>query len=241
VSGGDFRENLRQPTQLTLSGTMHCSELKAAFRGEMKMNRRCTLIVAVLGILTSGLWCLAQEPTPPVTPPATNQPVVDPPVADSPVAGPTATEQVEDIARQVDQSVQAQEISAGILTPIYKVAEQLSFPMFHWLAFTLMTTGVVSYALQLVLAKLVVLMRMSISISEILSDALGLLISIIGLVLTTQAAAENSSFTRSPAAVLSATAVGVFAGFIFYVWAQRQEVQAAQARAAIAQLPVVKK
>lgn len=197
------------------------------------MNRRCTLIVAVLGILTSGVWCLAQEPVPPAVAPA--------PVADSPVADPTPTERVEDIARQVDQSVQAQEVTAGILTPIYKVAERLSFPMFHWLAFTLMTTGVVSYALQLVLAKLVVLMRMSISISEILSDALGLLISIIGLVLTTQAAAENSSFTRSPASVLSATAVGVIAGFIFYVWAQRQEVQAAQARAAVAQLPVVKK
>jgi hypothetical protein len=192
----------------------------------MNMKNGLALLL-VVSVLANGAWTSAQVPqAPSVAPPAAGPPIV-------------SSEKVEEIARQVDQSAQAREITAGILTPIYQVAERLSFPMFHWIAFALMTTGVVSYALQLVLAKLVVLMRMSISPSEILADTLGLVISVIGLVLTTQAAAENSSFTRSPASVLSATAVGVVAGFIFYVWGQRQEVQAAQARAAIASAPVV--
>ncbi len=184
------------------------------------------LCFIAISILISGLTASSQEP----------QPAVRPANAFSPTT--KAHESVEDIARQVDQSAQAKEITAGILTPIYQLAERLSFPMFHWVAFAIMTTGVVSYALQLVLAKLVVLLRMSISLSEILSDALGLLISVIGLVLTTQAAAENSKFAQSPASVLSATAVGVFAGFLFYVWGQRQELQAAAARASIADAPV---
>lgn len=141
-----------------------------------------------------------------------------------------AKKKVEEIAKEVDKSPQAKQISAGILQPIYQLAEQLAFPMFHWIAFAVMATGVVSFALQLVLAKLVVLSKMSFSPAEILMDAHGLVVSLIGLVLTTQAAAENSSFTQSPFAVLSAAAVGVVVGFIFYRWGQSQEVQAAIAR-----------
>lgn len=139
-------------------------------------------------------------------------------------------QRAEKLAEELDKSQRAKEVSAGILQPIYKAAEQLSFPMFHWLAFAVMATGVVSYALQLVIGKLVVLTRAGFSPAEILSDALGLVISIVGLVLTTQAAAENSTFTQHPASVLSATAVGIVAGFIFYRWGQAQEVQATIAR-----------
>jgi hypothetical protein len=137
-------------------------------------------------------------------------------------------DRVERMAEDVDKSKQAQEASAGILKHIYLLAERLSFPAFHWIAFAVMVTGVVSFALQLVLAKLVVLSKLSLSLTEILSDALGLVISLTGLVLTTQAAAENSNFTQSPAAVLSATAVGVLVGFIFYLWGQSQEVRAVE-------------
>lgn len=133
---------------------------------------------------------------------------------------------VEEIAKEVDKSPQAKEFSAGILQPIYQLAEHLSFPMFHWLAFAVMSAGVVSYALQLVLAKLVVLTKMGFSPAEILSDAHGLLVSLVGLVLTTQAATENSTFTQSPFAVLSAAGTGLIVGFIFYRWGQSQEVQA---------------
>jgi hypothetical protein len=145
-----------------------------------------------------------------------------------------ADDALDDIAEDVDESAQAREVSAGILKPIYALAEKFSFRLFHWVAFALMVAGVVSFALQLVLGKLFVLARMSVSLTEILSDALGLAVSLVGLVLTTQAAAENSNFTTSAFSVLSSTAVGALAGFIFYLWGQRQELQAVEGRRAAA-------
>lgn len=141
-----------------------------------------------------------------------------------------AQESVTKFAEEVDDSEQANQAKSGILSPIYALAESMNFAAFHWLAFTFMVTGVISFALQLVLGKLVILSKMSISLTEILSDALGLVISVVGLVLTTQAATENSTFTQSAFAVLSATIVGCVLGFIFYVWGQRQELQAVEAR-----------
>jgi hypothetical protein len=140
-------------------------------------------------------------------------------------------EEVTKIAKTVDESPTAKTVSAGILQPIYTVARSLSFGAFHWVAFSLMAAGVVSYTLQLVLGKLVVLMRMGLSFKEIASDAVGLAISVVGLVLTTQAAAENSTFTQSPAAVISAAIVGALAGFVLYLWGQSQELDAAAGRA----------
>ncbi|MEZ6144948.1 MAG: hypothetical protein R3B91_05815 [Planctomycetaceae bacterium] len=145
-------------------------------------------------------------------------------------------EKVNELAQQVDQNPQAHEVSAGLLQPIYSLAEAMSIPSFHWIAFTFMMIGVVSYALQLVLGKLVLLSKMSFSIKEILSDSVGFIISLIGLVLTTQAAAENSTFTSSPAAVLSAAGIGLVMGFIFYLWGQSQEVDAAIGRRAKAKV-----
>jgi hypothetical protein len=139
-------------------------------------------------------------------------------------------EHVDKIAKQVDQDPRAKDISAGILKPIYQFAEFLSFPTFHWVAFAAMVAGVVSFAFQLVLGKLVVLSKMSMSLSEILSDAFGLVISLVGLVLTTQAAAENSTFTQSPFSVISSAAAGAICGLIFYRWGQAQELQAAAGR-----------
>lgn len=139
-------------------------------------------------------------------------------------------DKVEEIAQKVDESPEAQEATAGILKPIYTIAEYLSFSSFHWLAFAIMVAGVVGFAFQLVLAKLVVLSRLGFSLKEFLADALGFVISLLGLVLTTQAATENSSFTSSPAAVLSATAVGVIVGLIFYWWGQSQEIEAVKGR-----------
>lgn len=139
-------------------------------------------------------------------------------------------EHVDKIAKQVDADPRAKDISAGILKPIYQFAEFLSFPAFHWVAFAAMVAGVVSFAFQLILGKLVVLSKMSLSPSEILSDAFGLVISLVGLVLTTQAAAENSTFTSSPFSVISSAAAGAVCGLIFYRWGQTQEVQAAAGR-----------
>ena len=142
----------------------------------------------------------------------------------------SARERADAVAEAVDTNKPAQEVSAGILKPIYRLAEAFSFSAFHWIAFSVMVAGVVSFVLQLTLGKLVVLAKRGFSPAEILSDALGLVVSLVGLVLTTQAAAENSSFTRSAAAVLSATAVGAIAGFVFYLWGQRQELQAFESR-----------
>lgn len=139
-------------------------------------------------------------------------------------------QKVNEIAEQVDQSEQAKEVSAGLLQPIYALAEAIAFPSFYWVAFMLMVAGVISFALQLVFGKLVVLSKMSLSLREIISDGVGLVISLIGLVLTTQAATENSTFTESPAAVLSSAGVGLIVGFILYRWGQATEVEAAQGR-----------
>lgn len=138
--------------------------------------------------------------------------------------------EIEKIADKVDQSDAAKETSAGILTPIYMLAEAFSFPLFHWVAFSLMFAGVVSFALQLVIGKLVVMAHLGFSPREIISDAFGLVISVIGLVLTTQAAAENSSFTQSPFLVISASVVGAVFGLLMYFWGQAQEVEAVQGR-----------
>jgi hypothetical protein len=59
---------------------------------------------------------------------------------------------------------------------------------------------------------------------------LGLVISLVGLVLTTQAAAENSDFTASAAAVLTSALVGVVAGVVFYLWGQSHELAAVRGR-----------
>jgi hypothetical protein len=142
----------------------------------------------------------------------------------------SARQTADAVAETVDQSPQAREAKAGILKPIYRLAETFSFPAFHWIAFAVMVAGVISFGLQLTFGKLVVLSKLGFSLAEILSDALGLAVSLVGLVLTTQAAAENSNFTESAAAVLSATAVGALAGFVFYMWGQRQELQAVAGR-----------
>ena len=181
-------------------------------------------------VFSFGSFVLAQD-DPAVAPVAGDSAAHE---ADSKPHEPSATEQVketaEKLAKSLDKDPRAKTAAAGVLQPIYVVAENLAFPAFHWLAFALMTAGVVSYALQLVLGKLVVLMRMGFSLGEIISDAFGLAISVIGLVLTTQAAAENSTFTHSAAAVLSSTVAGVLVGLVFYWWGQSQELQAAAGR-----------
>jgi len=187
-----------------------------------------SLLVAV--VLSSGAFVQAQDE--PTTPPLTTDSSghADDPKAPAPSAAEQVQETADKLAKTLDQDPRAKTAAAGILQPIYVVAENLAFPAFHWLAFALMTAGVVSYALQLLLGKLVVLLRMGFSFSEILSDTFGLAISVIGLVLTTQAAAENSTFTQSAAAVLSATVAGALVGLILYWWGQSQELQAAAGR-----------
>lgn len=182
-------------------------------------------------LCVSAVW--AQAPDAATAPAVTDAAPVSPEAA----ALETAKTQVTEIAEKVNQDDRAQKVSAGILDHIYQLAERLSFPMYHWVAFALMVSGVISFALQLTLGKLFVLAKLSISPSEILADAQGLVISLVGLVLTTQAAAENSTFTQSPASVLSATAVGAVVGYLFYRWGKAQELAAADGRKVAAKAP----
>lgn len=141
-----------------------------------------------------------------------------------------AEAKAEEIAEKVNQDERAQKAAAGLLGKIYLLAESLNFSSFHWFAFALMASGVVSFALQLVLGKLALLFHGSLNIKEICSDAVGFVISTVGLVLTTQAAAENSEFTHSPAAVLSAAIAGIVLGFTLYRWGQHQELNAVKGK-----------
>lgn len=199
----------------------------------MKTNAMLFSLTLVLGLAGLGFAQDDSPTAPPSSEPAakekeqsTIEKVED---AASKMASQTE-EKLEELAKTVDKDPVAQKTAAGILQPIYQVAEFLAFPAFHWVAFALMSAGVFSFVLQLLLGKLIVLLRMGFSFKEIASDVVGLAISVVGLVLTTQAAAENSSFTQSPAAVISATIVGGIVGIILYFWGQAQELQAAAGR-----------
>jgi len=139
-------------------------------------------------------------------------------------------DRAQDIGRTMNENETVKEISAGLLQPIYDLAQYMAHPWFYWSAFALMAAGVVSFAGQLIFTKLLLLFKFSLNLTEILSDALGLLISVAGLVLVTQAAAQNSTFTSSPSAVVSAAVAGLVVGFVFYLWGQKTEFQAARDR-----------
>lgn len=206
-------------------------------------------LLSCLTVLLVGAPSLRAQDTPAETPPQettrsdTVQPETTQPETTKPDAPPQEAiretadellnetqEKVGEMADQVDKIPEAQKASAGLLQPIYALAEAMAFPSFYWIAFMLMCAGVVSFALQLVFGKLVVLSKMSLSLREFISDSVGLVISLIGLVLTTQAATENSNFTQRPASVLSAAIAGLILGFILYRWGQREEVDAALGR-----------
>jgi hypothetical protein len=195
--------------------------------------RILSVSVVTLLVLCSSVALWAQAPDAPA---AVASDAAAPATPES-VALDSASAKVDEIAEKVNQDERAQKVSAGILDRIYQLAERLSFPMYHWVAFALMVSGVVSFALQLTLGKLFVLAKLSISPSEILGDIQGLVISLVGLVLTTQAAAENSTFTQSPASVLSATAAGAAVGYLFYRWGKAQELAAADGRKVVAKTP----
>jgi hypothetical protein len=185
--------------------------------------------------LTPSVWAQAAESPPPGdsegSAAATEETAAaEAPAADATGDAATPAREAAEFVDQVDQSAKAQRVKSSILAPIYALAQRLSFRAFHWVAFAAMVAGVVSFGLQLVLGKLVVLSKLSLSVTEILSDALGLFVSLVGLVLTTQAATENSAFTESSLAVITSAAVGGLVGLVFYVWGQRQEVQAALGR-----------
>lgn len=142
-----------------------------------------------------------------------------------------AEKKVDEIKESVDKNEDAKEAAESILNPIYKLVESFeSVSYFYWIAFALMSAGVISYALQLVLGKLFMLFKGRFSIAEVLSDGLGLVISLVGIGLTTQAATENSQFTESAALVLSSAVVGAIIGILMFMWGVSLEAKAAKSR-----------
>lgn len=172
----------------------------------------------------------AQDSAPTSNPPAAGQLEAGLESAQKSAAkvGEKLSEGAQEIGDKLNQSQTVQEASASLLKPIYQLSQYMAHPWFYWVAFALMVAGVVSFAGQIVLTKLLLLFSLHLSFKEILGDVLGLVISLIGLVLTTQAATENSTFTSSPAAVLSAAVVGAIAGLMFYIWGQSTEFAAAR-------------
>ncbi len=193
----------------------------------------CCISFSLLTLLT---WpVLAQDPTSDPAQPGSSVAQPDSsaaqPGSSEAQPGSSVTEKVQEMEKTLNESETAKEISAGLLQPIYDLAQLMAFSWFYWSAFALMVAGLVSFALQLVLTKLILLTQMKLNIQEVLSDLLGLLISLAGLVLVTQAATQNSTFTSSPASVISAALVGVIVGFVFYIWGQRTEFRAARPNA----------
>ncbi len=185
----------------------------------MKLHHYIVFVCA--SVLFAGLSA-AQEAQETANPPTSQNTLQDSDVQDK------LQEQVKDFGKTLDQSETVQEVSSGILEPIYSAAEYIAFPAFYWVAFALMVAGVVSFAGQLVFAKIFLLFRGHLNFKEIMSDSLGLLISAIGLILTTQAATENSNFTSRPVMVVSSAVVGALLGLVFYWWGQSQEIRAAR-------------
>ncbi len=150
---------------------------------------------------------------------------------DSSTAG-SVIGRAKDIGKTLNENDTVKEISAGLLQPIYDLAQYMAHPWFYWSAFAVMVAGVVSFVGQLVFTKFLLLFKFKLNFQEILSDVLGLLISVTGLVLVTQAATQNSTFTQSPLAVVSAAAAGAIVGFVFYLWGQKTEFQASRDKGA---------
>jgi hypothetical protein len=142
-------------------------------------------------------------------------------------------DKINDATSKLDTNEDAQLATDNILAGIKTFGDKVvAIPGFYWIAFAMMTAGLVSYLLQLVLGKLIMLARFHFSVTEILSDGLGLLISAIGLMLLTQAATAEGLVIDRPSFVLTAAGVGAFFGLIFYFRGQTQELREARALAA---------
>ena len=188
-------------------------------------------------LFVSGLLCLfttssfAQDEPLAKSPPTSQE-------AAQQEAGKSVSDQISEKASEIgdvlNQDANVQKASAGILQRIYDAAEYIGFPWFHWVAFMLMVAGVIGFGGQLILGKFFLLFRGSLNLKEIIADLLGLLVSAVGLILTTQASAENSDFTRTPMLVVSAAAVGAVLGLLCYWWGQSQEFAALRGKRAAA-------
>ena len=152
--------------------------------------------------------------------------------ADAEQAPRSVGERIGDAKERLDTDPQAQQATDHILSSIRDIGNKVvAVPGFYWIAFAMMTAGLVSFLLQLVLGKLIMLTQSHFSIVEIMSDAMGFLISLIGLTLLTQSATNEGLVIDRPSFVVTAAGLGAFVGLIFYFRGQTQELREARALA----------
>lgn len=179
---------------------------------------------------TYGAPTPASEPTPA---PASEPPEVSagsekPHEAAAPEPLQESEGQLRKLARSADTLPAVQNTYTSIILLIDFLGEFASFPAFPGTVFVLMVAGIVNYAFQLTLTKLVVLMKGGFNLREIAADMTGLLTSLGGLILTAQSPLFADNFLRSPSMVVAMTGSGVALGLLLYRWAQKQEVHATQ-------------
>jgi hypothetical protein len=135
---------------------------------------------------------------------------------------------IETLITRFDGNTTVQETAGGIQELITVLRSYLETPVSSGIAFTLAVAGLISFTFQLVLTKLVVLMKGSINVREILSDLAGLLFSAFGLILAADhhTSVSGTQLNKSPAAIVLFSAAGAIVGLVHYRWAQRQEVNA---------------
>ena len=194
----------------------------------MKISLLCALIISAVMLFVPVLMdtCIAQE----VGAQETGAAEISDIDQDVQAEEQTVGDKIDEATNKVDSSEQAQNATNNILTSIKTFGSAVTkIPGFYWISFAMMAAGFVSFLGQLVLGKLIMLTQLHFSMTEILSDLLGLLVSSFGLVLLTQAATSDGQFIDKPSLVLSASIVGAFFGLIFYFRGQTQELREARA------------
>jgi hypothetical protein len=135
---------------------------------------------------------------------------------------------IDRFARQFDDIPIVRNTSEKILSLTTQLDEFLQIPMFHQIVYSLGIAGAVSFTFQLLLTKLLVLLKGGFSIREIISDLTGLVFSLSVVVLTLRGGGRGIEFARHPGMLVGLTILGILFGLVHYRWAQQQEILAAR-------------
>lgn len=135
---------------------------------------------------------------------------------------------IDRFAQQFDEIPIVRNTSEKILSLTTQLGELLQIPMFHQIVYSLGIAGAVSFTFQLLLTKLLVLLKGRFSIREIISDLTGLVFSLSVVVLTLRGDGRGIEFARHPGMLVGLTIMGILFGLVHYRWAQQQEILAAR-------------
>ena len=159
----NFLQSLRILARIAFSVSPHSGGLfpTTDFFGENKMQRSFFLMACFsLALVVQSTGSLtAQDPAPAQSPTAGGQLEAGLESAQKSAAqvSEKISEGAQEIGDKLNQSSTVKEASASLLKPIYQLAQYMAHPWFYWIAFALMVAGVVSFAGQIVLTKLLLL------------------------------------------------------------------------------------